>query len=240
MNRRFFAKTVSLSAIGFGFLGFRNKQEFSVEELLGINEPLLFGEAFLLRKEAAEAFMTMQVDAAKAGFQLYSESSYRSYQRQEEIWTGKYQRFINEGLAPMDAIRKIIEYSTIPGTSRHHWGTEVDIIDKSRERPEDPLLREHFEKGGVYEELKTWLDENKEKYGFYEVYSSQYGRRGFHYEPWHLSYKAISQPILREFLGLNLKVVLQQKHLIGSEHFTNDFILQYINENMLDINPVLL
>ena len=27
------------------------------------------------------------------------------------------------------AIDKIIEYSTLPGTSRHHWGTDIDIID---------------------------------------------------------------------------------------------------------------
>jgi hypothetical protein len=240
MNRRFFAKTVTLSAIGFGFTGFRNKQQFTVDELLGRAEPVLFGEAFLLRKEAATAFLLMQAAAAEAGFSIYSESSYRSYQRQEEIWTGKYDRFTGEGLDPLEAIKKIIEYSTIPGTSRHHWGTEVDIIDENKERPEDPLLEEHFEKGGVYGDLKAWLDENRETYGFYEVYNNVPVRHGFHYEPWHLSYKAISQPMLKEFLELDLKAVLQQKHLIGSEHFTNDFILQYINENMLDINPVLL
>lgn len=240
MNRRFFAKTVTMSALGFGFTGFSNKHQFSVDELLGRVEPILFGDAYLLRLEAATSFMMMKAAAAEAGFDIYSESSYRSYQRQEEIWTGKYDRFTKEGMSPLEAIKKIIEYSTIPGTSRHHWGTEVDIIDKNMERPEDPLLQEHFETGGVYEGLKAWLDENRETYGFYEVYNNTPGRRGFHYEPWHLSYKAISQPMLKEFLELDLKVVLQQKHLIGSEHFTNDFILQYINENMLDINPALL
>ena len=240
MNRRDFAKTVALSAIGIGATGFKFQHEYSVDELLGRVEPELFGEAFLLRKEAATAFLKMQMDAAESGFQLYSESSYRSYQRQEEIWTFKYERFTGEGMAPLDAIQKIIEYSTIPGTSRHHWGTEVDVIDQSKERPEDPLLEEHFAEGGVYQDLKAWLDDNKESYGFYEVYTNEPERRGFNYEPWHLSYKPISQVMLKEFQELNLKAVLQQKHLIGSEHFTDDFILQYINENMLDINPELL
>ena len=27
----------------------------------------------------------------------------------------------------IDAINEIIRFSTIPGTSRHHWGTDIDI-----------------------------------------------------------------------------------------------------------------
>ena len=32
-------------------------------------------------------------------------------------------------LEPKKAISEIIRFSTVPGTSRHHWGTDIDIID---------------------------------------------------------------------------------------------------------------
>jgi len=241
MNRRAFAKSVAITTVGFSFFGFRRYQSaFPIDELLGRVEPTMIGEGFRMRTEAAQAFMDMQADAAKVGIKLSAESSYRSYQRQEQIWTRKYTEFTGKGLTPTQAIDKIIEYSTIPGTSRHHWGTEADVIDRSKPLPPDPLLADHFRKGGLYENLKQWLDENKESYGFYEVYTNAAGRKGFKYEPWHLSYKPISQPILKAYLEIDLKSMLQQIKLVGSEHFTDAFITRYQKENICDINPALL
>lgn len=182
----------------------------------------------------------MQADARKVGIGMHVESGYRSYARQELIWNRKYTSFTADNLSPQAAIDKIIEYSTIPGTSRHHWGTEADVIDRSKPIPADPLLAEHFAKGGLYEDLKTWLDKNKEKYGFYEVYTNTPGRKGFKYEPWHLSYKPLSQPMLRAFLDIDLAAYLRKVNLLGSEHFTEAFIQKYTSENLLDIHPGLL
>jgi len=240
MNRRAFAKTVVLTTAGISLLGFKKWRAYPVDELLGRVEPVLIGDGFRMRSEAAEALMDMRADAAKVGITLHAESSYRSYQRQEQIWTRKYTDFTAKGLSPTQAIDKIIEYSTIPGTSRHHWGTEADVIDRSKPVPPDPLLADHFRKGGLYENLKTWLDANKEKYSYYEVYTNEPERKGFKYEPWHLSYKPLSQPMLREYLEIDLKAMLQQIKLVGSEHFTDAFIARYQRENICDINPVLL
>ncbi len=239
MNRRAFAKSVVLSSAGIALFGFRNYQRFPVKELLGREEPMLIGESFRMRKEAAEAFLDMQADAAKSGITLHAESSYRSYQRQEQIWTRKYTDFTGKGLTPVQAIDKIIEYSTIPGTSRHHWGTEADVIDRSKPLPKDPLLADHFRAGGLYENLKAWLDEHREKYGFYEVYTNTPGRKGFNYEPWHLSFKPLSQPMLREYLQIDLKTMLQEIKLVGSAHFSDSFIARYQREHICDINPAL-
>ncbi len=240
MNRREFSKTVALAGVGLQFLRFIPAGRFPVEELLGRTRPALMGDGFLLRKEAAEAFGDMQNEAQKSGIKMYSVSSYRSYQRQEQIWTRKYNRFTGQGLSPLQAIKKIIEYSTIPGTSRHHWGTDLDIIQAGKPKQEDSLQARHFEEGGLYRELKLWLDENKEKFGFYEVYTNKPGRKGFKYEPWHLSYKPLSYPMLKEYLEIDLKKLLQEMKLKGSAHFTDDFINKYREENILDINPALL
>ena len=205
MNRREFTKSVSLGAMGFTMTNFIYPNKFPIDELLGRKEPALFGNEYRLRKEASDAFAKMQADALQEGLQIYSVSSYRSYDRQERIWNEKYDRFTGQGLSPIKAIEKIIEYSTIPGTSRHHWGTDMDIIDKSVPVPEDSLLEKHFKPGGCYEPLKKWLDKHVNEYGFYEVYTDTPGRKGFNYEPWHFSYKPLSQPMLQEYKEIDLK-----------------------------------
>ena len=239
MNRRDFSKTVSLISIGLGIGGFNWTGRFTEDELLGRSSPPLFGPVNL-RKRVAEALADMKNDCAKDGFNLVPQSGYRSYERQEQIWNGKLVLFTNEGVEPLEVIEKIVEYSTIPGTSRHHWGTEVDVIDGDPPRPEDPLLAVHFNEGGVYENFKKWLDENKEKYGFWEVYTNDPGRKGFTYEPWHLSFKEISKPMMQAYKELNIKRILQRIKLKGSEYFTDQFIRRYRDENIMDINPDLL
>lgn len=239
MNRRDFTKSVALSTVGFSFFGCDAPGKYPVDELIGRVKPTLIGEAEL-RQEAAYSFAEMMASAAKEGLQIQVASAYRSYQRQEQIWNGKFSRFTKQGMSPTEAIEKIIEYSTIPGTSRHHWGTDVDIIQGGKPKQDDSLLAKHFEEGGIFRELKIWLDGNKEKFGFYEVYTNNPERKGFKYEPWHLSYKSLSKPMLREYKEIDLKGLLQKMKLAGSQHFTDQFIERYRAENILDINPDLL
>ena len=239
MNRREFSKTVALSAAGFSLLGCAAPPSYTADELMGRVAPNLVGEA-QLRPEASAAFDRMAAAARQDGIDIKVVSSYRSYTRQEQIFSGKYQRFTNEGSAPLEAIERIIEYSTIPGTSRHHWGSDLDVIQGRKPGQQDSLLARHFEEGGVYGELKLWLDENKESFGFYEVYTNDPDRKGFSYEPWHLSYRPMSYDMLLAYKEIDLKAELQSINLIGSEHFTDEFIDRYIRENILDINPDLL
>jgi LAS superfamily LD-carboxypeptidase LdcB len=240
MNRRKFNKSVAFGSLGLMFLNWHPAQGFSWEELTGRIDPEMEGDDYQLRPEAARAFAAMRTQALNEGIQIHSTSSFRGYTRQEGIWNRKYDAFIKQGLKPLQAVEKIIEYNTIPGTSRHHWGTDIDLIEKSVTAPEDPLLPKHFVKGGIYEPLKKWLDINAGQFGFYEVYTNAPGRKGFKYEPWHFSYKAISQPMLRAYKEIDLITMLRKIELKGSEHFTEAFINRYRNENILDINPVLL
>ena len=133
MKRRTFIKTTSASGLActippmFTRL---NDPVFTTSELMGKADIELFGEGINLRKDAHEAFVKMKKAAYSDGFDIKMISSFRDYYRQQGIWERKYLRFTDEdGLSPLDAIEKIIEYSTIPGTSRHHWGTDIDIID---------------------------------------------------------------------------------------------------------------
>ncbi len=244
MDRKKFINNSLLGGLGIIALNtmysFQSAITYSKNELIGKGNIPVIGKGYNLRKEASDQFLAMKRAAAKLGFNIYSVSSFRSYDRQEIIWTRKYKRFIKQGLSPKKSIEKIIEYSTIPGTSRHHWGTDLDIVDANKKMPSDPLNAKHFEEGGVYYQFKLWLNENAADYGFYEVYTNNSDRKGFEYEPWHFSYQPLSKLILDAYNEIDIKRLLQENKLIGSEYFTNEFIDRYKNENILDINKILL
>jgi LAS superfamily LD-carboxypeptidase LdcB len=244
MHRRSFIKKTGATGITMAILpGFTLSQEieYSIVELMGKTDIDLYGEGINLRKEAHDAFLSMKKAAYSAGIDLKIVSSFRNFQRQEVIFERKFITYTEDnGMEPLAAIEKIIEYSTIPGTSRHHWGTDIDIIDGYRKTNGDVLVPEKFESGGPFEDFKKWMDENSELYDFHLVYTNDPKRRGFKYEPWHYSYAPISKPMLEAFRGKNIVQLLQQEQFYGVEHFTIKFLKNYIQNNILDINRNLL
>ncbi|MDT0556536.1 M15 family metallopeptidase [Patiriisocius hiemis] len=246
MNRNKFIKLTTAAGIGISVLPHMSfsviQETFTRSELLGKGNPNIVGDTYTskMQIETAKALKKMAAAAQKDGITIEVVSAYRSFQRQKEIFEGKYQRFTKQGLSPQDALEKIIEYSTIPGTSRHHWGTDIDIIQGNAKRPSSVLQPQHFHGNGPFCKLKDWLKIYANDFGFYEVYTDNPNRKGFKYEPWHFSYAPISKPMLNAYKKLDLKVTLQEEKLLGSEHFTDSFITRYRNENIFDINPKLL
>jgi LAS superfamily LD-carboxypeptidase LdcB len=183
----------------------------------------------------------MKKAAYQDGISIEIVSSFRSFDRQLAIFERKYLQYTeDDGMKPLQAIDKIIEYSTIPGTSRHHWGTDIDIIDGSKKTEGDVLVPSKFEEGGPFADLKAWMDEHAREYGFYLVYTDEPKRRGFKYEPWHYSYAPLSVPMLEIFRKKNILQLLVKEDFMGSEFLTTGFIKNYIRDNILDINRVLL
>ncbi|MDH3796604.1 MAG: M15 family metallopeptidase, partial [Flavobacteriaceae bacterium] len=144
MKRRLFLKNTGVCTLGICVLpvNFTHQlTEFSILELMGKVDIQLFGEDINLREEAYHAFLDMRDAARKDGIEIKIVSSFRNFDRQKAIFERKYERFTEEGLEPLAAIDKIIEYSTIPGTSRHHWGTDIDIIDGNAPAEGDVLVQ---------------------------------------------------------------------------------------------------
>ncbi|MBV1922857.1 MAG: M15 family metallopeptidase [Flavobacteriaceae bacterium] len=246
MKRRKFITTslkgglaISLAS-HYSFVSFQEK--YTRNQLIGKDESSIVGNSYTtkMHKETAEAFDKMKAAAAKENISIELVSAYRSFDRQKQIFEKKYKRFTTQGLSPIDAIRKIIEYSTIPGTSRHHWGTDIDIIDANVPRPKNVLEPQHFHGNGPFCKLKDWLNIHAESFGFFEVYTDNPNRKGFKYEPWHFSYALVSKPMLQEYKKLDIKQILQEEKIEGSMYFTDEFIHQYRIENILDINKKLL
>jgi len=180
----------------------------------------------------------MQIAAKKDGINLKIISAYRDYERQKLIWNNKYKKFTEEySLNPNEAILEIIRFSTIPGTSRHHWGTDIDIIDGNYPDENDVLISKKFEKNGIFFKIKSWMDENSEKFGFYLTYNNDINRKGFEYEPWHYSYRPTSIKYYNVFINNDIEKIIKNPDLKGHEFFSKSFIDKYITENIMDINP---
>ena len=78
----------------------------------------------------------------------------------------------------------------MPGTSRHHWGTEIDL---------NSFNNRWFEYGKG-KKLYRWLQVNAAKYGFHQPYTAKNSKRphGYNEEKWHWSYTPLSIPMLRD------------------------------------------
>lgn len=159
-----------------------------------------------LREEVADAFGALQADARDAGFELAIASSFRSFERQLAIWNGKAsgERSVYDdegsplslaGVPPAEQLRAILRFSAIPGTSRHHWGTDLDVYDAGAVSPdyEVQLSLTEVSAGGPFDALHNWLDARMaagESHGFYRPYETDRG--GVAPERWHLSYAPLA------------------------------------------------
>ncbi|RXG26840.1 M15 family metallopeptidase [Leeuwenhoekiella marinoflava] len=243
MKRRTFIQNTALATAAIStFPQWVTAQErLDKDQLLGKGNPKLVEQnGYRLRPQVAAAFDKMTAAAQQDGIGIQVVSSYRDYAHQNRIWERKFKSYTGNGMNDLDAIKKIIEYSTIPGTSRHHWATDLDIIQSETGVTNNVLDPDKFHGTGPFCELKAWLDKHAESFGFYEVYTNDYGRKGFNYEPWHFSYAPLSVGYLQQYKKLDIAQVLQQEKLLGSDAFTSSFINQYKTENILDINQALL
>lgn len=209
---------------------------YNLNALTGRGDLELVGDSFKLQKEVFKAFNAMKDSAKIDSVSIEIVSAYRSFKRQKKIWERKYDANIKAGLSPELAIEKIIEYSTIPGTSRHHWGTDIDIMDGSVPTPNNILIESNYMENGVFSNLKQWMDLNSEKFGFYLVYTINEARKGFKYEPWHYSYKPLSKPMLEAYKNIDLTEIYSKINLKGNLYLTPKFLDKYVNENVLDLN----
>ena len=226
---------------------------FFITSIIFSQNDVTKGDLFLLGKndlketlrsgllpEAFLKFKQMQNDAKKEGVEIEIVSGYRNYEKQKSIWNNKYNKNFERRIFGVKNINRIIQYSTIPGTSRHHWGTDIDIIDKRFIPKGDLLIEKNYTENGIYSELFSWMKKNSKKYGFYLVYDDSPERKGFKFEPWHYSYKPLSVEFLQRFIDRNLLFkITQDSSLLGREFINNSFLESYLKENLLDINKKL-
>jgi zinc D-Ala-D-Ala carboxypeptidase len=144
-----------------------------------------------LRKETYEAFLKMAEAAAKEKIQLKILSATRNFDRQKKIWEDKWSGLVTvEDGTKVSRVAdttqralKILLFSSMPGSSRHHWGTDLDLN----------YLSDDYFTNGQGKKIYKWLSENASTYGFCQPYSDKSGgRTGYNEEKWHWSYMPLS------------------------------------------------
>ncbi|WP_124979493.1 M15 family metallopeptidase [Nonlabens xiamenensis] len=194
----------------------------------------------LLEPKAQKAFEQMKAAALKDGIKIQIVSGYRSFDRQAAIWKRKYKKYESQGLGPDSIFDKIVEYSTVPGTSRHHWGTDIDIIDAGADYNGDVLVPSKFHGTGPFCRLKEWMELNGSTYGFELVYTLNEQRTGFKYEPWHYSFAPLSRKRYQQYLQhIDLANFLRQQKITGMDQISDHRLKRYWEEHIQGINPEL-
>ncbi len=166
----------------------------------------------MLKPQTLNAFENFCKEAKKYGFEPKIESGYRSFDRQLLIWNekvcGERKVLDKEGcavnrteLSDLELMKTILLWSALPGTSRHEWGTDIDVIDAAAvpEGYEAELTPE--ESFGVFGKFHKWLDGGN-SFGFRRVFLPGIGR--VQPEPWHLSYAPEAKEIEQNFTAENL------------------------------------
>jgi LAS superfamily LD-carboxypeptidase LdcB len=182
----------------------------------------------ILHRAVVGPFTAMRRAAVAAGIELLPASSFRDFAQQLAIWNDKFrgQRpLLNAAgvaldpstMAPGEIVDAILCWSALPGASRHHWGTDIDVID-ARALPSGVrarLVPEEFASGGMFEKLDRWLTSHAAAYGFYRPYDRDRG--GVKPEPWHLSYAPVSNLALRALTLELLERTLADADLDGRD-----------------------
>jgi LAS superfamily LD-carboxypeptidase LdcB len=184
--------------------------------------------ACILHREVVIPFQRLRAAAADAGIALLPVSSFRDFERQLQIWNAKargerplYDRYGKRidyaMLPPCDRVETILLWSALPGASRHHWGSDFDVVDGNVLTPDAPapLLPHEYAPGGRFARLEAWLAASAADFGFHRPYARDLG--GVQPEPWHLSYAAVAEPALERLTAEVLREAIERSDIEDRE-----------------------
>jgi LAS superfamily LD-carboxypeptidase LdcB len=192
-----------------------------------------------VHRDVVEPFLCLRDEARLAGFDLVIHSGYRGFDRQLSIWNRKVRgelAVLDSDAVPLDISRltekelalAILRWSALPGGSRHHWGTDLDVYDALAKPPdyEIELIPQEVNSGGMFGPLHDWLDRQMaaaEAQGFFRPYDRDRG--GVAPERWHLSHA----PVAGEF-----EMLLSPEALAAAIRAADmelaDVVLQHLDE----------
>lgn len=212
----------------------------TTEQLTGQSEShLLESDGLCLQTEVLGAFLELARRAEDAGFDLCIASGFRSFERQLKIWNDKLsgqRRVLDDrgqpvdigSLEGLDQLVAVMRFSAMPGASRHHWGTDIDIYDARAmpDRSQLQLLATEVDTGGVFAPMHDWLDEQiaaGDSCGFFRPYGEDLG--GVAVERWHLSYAPVALQCQRQ-----LSMELLQGVIGGADILGRDLILENLEQ----------
>lgn len=198
----------------------------------------------LMSEPTAKAFSALRARASQVGFELSVASGFRSYERQLAIFNAKWRgerpvlddhnrTLTRSHYGAEEWLHLILRFSALPGTSRHHWGTDIDIFDPSLLLDGETLqlVPSEYHKEGVFSELTQWLDgllADDDCEGFFRPYDQDHG--GVSVEPWHLSFTPEASTFRSLLIPDTLRTLWQKETDLRPEGY--DIILPLLDQLM--------
>jgi len=166
-----------------------------------------------VHSEIVKPLLMLKEYAQQNHFDLVLVSGFRSFERQLVIWNEKIAGvrpvYDDDGntldvklLSDWECVQAILRWSALPGASRHHWGTDIDVYDRSAVSNDYRVQLSAYEVSGdgPFGKFHDWLDvqiQMGNACGFYRPYSDDLG--GIAPERWHLSYAPIANRLANRF-----------------------------------------
>lgn len=202
-------------------------------------------EGYPVDKKVLPFYNKLKEILAKDGFRLRMESAYRPFERQLSIWnrkaSGELKLLDAQGL-PMERPQDeeqlmfaILTWSALPGASRHHLGSDLDVVDGNAcpEGYEVELTPAECE--GMFAPFHNRLSElieSGESAGFKRVFVP--GRGKIQPEKWHIAHLPTSRRYLENFSLGRLRQIYEKTNIAcksalldNLEQLAKDFIYPY-------------
>lgn len=193
-------------------------------------------------------FLALQSAAKAAGFELTIASSFRDFNRQAAIFNAKFsgarpvynkqQQVVElDNLSDIDKCIAIMLYSALPGASRHHLGTDLDVFDKAAVSDDYQLqlTPDEYQQSGPFAPLSDWLDANLALFGFYRPYQHDLG--GVAPELWHISHIKQSQLLVNMLSLPVLYECISNSDLLAKEAILANLPMLY-ERFIINVSPV--
>ena len=206
-----------------------------IDTLTGKNqEHLTPCGSHLIHKDILIPFTKLKESAKKEGFDLKIASAFRSFERQLTIWNEKAsgvrplldkdEKLIDPtNLSKEEILFHILNWSMLPGASRHHWGTDLDIFDGASLPSLDYKIQLTQEECDThFHSFHTWLDNNSGD--FYRPYT---GSSRTYCERWHISYKPIASQFEKALSEELLSKIIKESNILLKDQILSNLSFIY-------------
>lgn len=201
-------------------------------DFTAIDEKYASRAGMYMQKAAYNAFLDMYKAAEEEGIILTIRSAARNFEHQKRIWEEKwYGERLSAGKNayetysdPVDRARNILLYSAMPGTSRHHWGTDIDL---------NSFDNAWFEEGEG-KKLYDWMLEHAPRFGFCQPYTAfnEQRKTGYQEERWHWSYHPLSVD-----MTMDAKTLIRDEMISGFSGAETAREIGIVENYILGIHP---
>ena len=203
-------------------------KDLSSQDLLpyGLGTPDLveFQPGYFVDREIVDDLQALSNEAKANGFELRVESAYRSFEKQLSIWNRKARgelKLLNEKGEPMERPKDeeelmyaILTWSALPGASRHHLGTDIDVVDGAACPEGYEVELTPAECSGMFAKVHAFLTSRMESgssFGFSRVFIP--GRGKIKPEGWHIAHLPTSRKRLEHFSLDTLRSIYERSDM---------------------------